>query len=263
MLSEIEINDEIQLGNIFDPLTVLNGSFKVQSSSIDLSVKTIHIPDCQDNKKTRSNHILMPGETVILELNEKFQLAKNLAGVIFPRNTLSKNGIIMTNPGHIDPGYNGIISIYLVNMSKEPFSLTQNSAVARMLLFKTIISTKGYQGKIVNKLDDDQLSRMGKDFAGLDKRLPKEINKIIAKKTGLIIAIAALMLTLITLAIPFLFQIVSSNVSSTKDLELTIKVQQNEINNLKSTVELLKNAKSNEPKVDVKVSTPKAIRESK
>ncbi|TGB83007.1 hypothetical protein CRG95_16990 [Escherichia sp. E4208] len=112
-------------------------------------------------------------------------LQKNLAGVIFPRNTLSKNGIIMTNPGHIDPGYNGIISIYLVNMSKEPFSLTQNSAVARMLLFKTIIPTKGYQGKIVNKLDDDQLSRMGKDFAGLDKRLPKEINKIIAKKNWL------------------------------------------------------------------------------
>ena len=54
MLSEIEINDEIQRGNIFDPLTVLNGTFKVQSASIDLSVKTIHIPDCQDNKKTPS-----------------------------------------------------------------------------------------------------------------------------------------------------------------------------------------------------------------
>lgn len=32
MLSEIEINDEIQRGNIFDPLTVLNGTFKVQSA---------------------------------------------------------------------------------------------------------------------------------------------------------------------------------------------------------------------------------------
>lgn len=90
MLSEIEINDEIQRGNIFDPLTVLNGTFKVQSASIDLSVKTIHIPDCQDNKKTRNNHILMPGETVILELNENSNLQKFSWCNISKKHTIKK-----------------------------------------------------------------------------------------------------------------------------------------------------------------------------
>lgn len=39
MLSEYDLNIEIQNGRVFDPASVAKNSYKVQSSSIDLSVK--------------------------------------------------------------------------------------------------------------------------------------------------------------------------------------------------------------------------------
>jgi len=241
MLSENEIKTEIQNGHVFDPMSVMRDSYKVQSSSIDLSVKKIHIPDMKNNQKTRKSHLLLPGETVILELNENFQLANNLGGIVFPRNTLSKNGIVMTNPGHIDPGYKGIISIYLVNMSKEPYPIGENSAVAKMLLFSTSSPTNGYQGKIVRKIDNEQLDRMGKDFAGLEAKIPSEITRILRNWTAGLIAIAALMISVVSVAIPIFFQVVANNVDNTKELQITISQQEKEINNLKNLVSTLNN----------------------
>lgn len=234
MLSEHDLNIEIQNGRVFDPASVAKNAYKVQSSSIDLSVKKIHIPDCKNNNKTRKSHLLQPGETVILELNENFKLANDLGGIVFPRKTLSKNGIVMTNPGHIDPGYKGIISVYLVNMSKEPFQISENSAVAKMLLFKTTTLTAGYQGKIVTKLDDEQLDRMGKDFAGLESRIPSEITKILRKWTFGLLTIVAVMISVISIAIPLLFQTISNSFDKTKDLQVIISQQEKEINNLKT-----------------------------
>lgn len=39
MLSEHDLNIEIQNGRVFDPASVAKNAYKVQSSSIDLSVK--------------------------------------------------------------------------------------------------------------------------------------------------------------------------------------------------------------------------------
>ncbi|MGJ7395867.1 dCTP deaminase [Morganella morganii] len=247
MLSEHDLNIEIQNGRVFDPESVAKNAYKVQSSSIDLSVKKIHIPDCKNSNKTRKSHLLQPGETVILELNENFELTNELGGIVFPRNTLSKNGIVMTNPGHIDPGYKGIISVYLVNMSKEPFPISENSAVAKLLLFKTSTLTSGYQGKAVTTLDEEQLDRMGKDFAGLDSRIPSEITKILRKWTFGLLTIAAIMISMISIAIPILFQIVSNNFDKTKDLQLIISQQEEEINKLKIVTTMFNNQLSRLP----------------
>lgn len=107
MLAESELNSELRSGKIFDLTDTNVSNFKVQPSSIDLTVKLIHVP----GKKNKKSHEIHPGETVILEINEIFSLSSDISGIVFPKNTLSKNGIIMTNPGHVDPGYKGF-SLY-------------------------------------------------------------------------------------------------------------------------------------------------------
>lgn len=119
-------------------------------------------------------------------------------------------------------------------MSKEPFQISENSAVAKMLLFKTTTLTAGYQGKIVTKLDDEQLDRMGKDFAGLESRIPSEITKILRKWTFGLLTIVAVMISVISIAIPLLFQTISNSFDKTKDLQVIISQQEKEINNLKT-----------------------------
>lgn len=233
MLAEIDIRNELISGNVFDMSNSSINDFRVQPSSIDLTIKEIHLPG---KKKTKRNHTIDPGETVILEINEKFSLSNEISGIVFPKNTLSKNGIIMTNPGHIDPGYNGILTLYLVNMSKEEYILREKDPVARLLLFKTSKPTTGYNGSPVTKISDDQLSRMGKDFAGLDTRIPNAIAKVLAKWSVGLFVLVAIMLSLVGLAIPIVFTITSTYVDNTKNLKQEIIDQQKKIEYLNNEI---------------------------
>lgn len=242
MLAENELNNELRLGRIFNLTNANISNFKVQPSSIDLTVKLIHIPD---KNKTKKSHSIDPGETVILEINEVFSLSNDISGIVFSKNTLSKNGIIMTNPGHVDPGYKGILTLYLVNMSKETFNLREQDSVARLLLFKTSSITSGYQGNSVTQVDEDQLNRMGKDFAGLNTRITFALGKVLAKWSVGLFVLVAIMLSIVGLAVPVAFTMTSSYLDNTKDLKQSIKQQEDKIENLKKEIALLN---SREPK---------------
>lgn len=233
MLAENELNNELRSGKIFALTNTNISKFKIQPSSIDLTIKLIHIPD---NNKIKKSHSIDPGETVILEINEIFSLSSDISGIVFPKNTLSKNGIIMTNPGHVDPGYNGILTLYLVNMSKETFNLREQDAVARLLLFKTSSITSGYQGNSVTRVDEDQLNRMGKDFAGLNKRIKFALGAVLAKWSVGLFVLVAIMLSIVGMAVPIAFTMTSSYFDNTKDLKQSIKQQEEKIEKLNKEI---------------------------
>ncbi|ASE81957.2 TPA: hypothetical protein U2I11_004658 [Citrobacter koseri] len=248
MLAEKQLKPELQSGKIFNLTETNINNVKIQPSSIDLTVKFIHIPG---KKNTKKSHTIEPGETVILELNEVFSLSNEISGIVFPKNTLSKNGIIMTNPGHVDPGYKGILTLYLVNMSKENFNLREKDAVARLLLFKTSSPTNGYQGPSPIQVDQSQLERMGKDFAGLDTRIPVAIGKVLSKWSVGLFVLVALMLSIVGLAVPVAFTITSSYLDNTKDLKQNIKDQEQKIEKLNKEIIILN---SREPKPSATIS---------
>lgn len=243
MLSDQQLQQEITNGKIFDASTTANKKYKIRASSIDLTVKCIHVPN---NKKAVKKHIINPGETVIIELNENFKLSTKLAGIIFPKNDLSKNGIIMTNPGHIDPGYIGIISIYLVNMSKVAFPISLDMPTVRLLVFNTTSDTSGFANGPVTTIEDDQLSRMDKDFAGINARISKRVSFLITKWAMGILTIILAIIALIISVVPISAQYATQRLIKSNDLETIVKQQQKEINNLKDTISSLQLKKSNE-----------------
>lgn len=236
MLAESELNNELRSGKIFDLTNANVSNFKVQPSSIDLTVKLIHVPGNKKNKKIKKSHEIYPGETIILEINEVFSLSSEISGIVFPKNTLSKNGIIMTNPGHVDPGYKGILTLYLVNMSKETFNLRENDSVARLLLFKTSSVTTGYKGGIVTQVDEEQLSRMDKDFAGLNKRMNCALRKKLAKWSVQLFVVVAIILAIVGMAVPIAFTLTSSYLDNTKELKQIIKQQGDKIDDLNKEI---------------------------
>lgn len=236
MLAENELRNELSSGRIFRLTNANLSSFKVQPSSIDLTIKLIHIPE---DDKTKKCHSIAPGETIILEINEIFSLSNDISGIVFPKNTLSKNGIIMTNPGHVDPGYNGILTLYLVNMSKETYKLRAQDAVARLLLFKTSSITSGYQGSSVTQVDEEQLSSMGKDFAGLNTRMTSALRKVLAEWSVVLFVIIGIMISIIGFAVPIAFTMTTSHFDNTQELKQSIKNQEEKIENLNKQITLL------------------------
>ncbi|WP_061063157.1 dCTP deaminase [Pantoea vagans] len=240
MLADKEIKELIKKGKIFDQATVVNNKFDVHSSTIDLSICEIYVPETKELDVSVEDHILRAGETVIIVLNEVFRLDKEVGGILFPRNSLSKRGIIMTNPGHIDPGYKGKLTIYLVNMSKKPVSLIVNEKIARLILFKTSSPTTGYSARAGLGVSKDQLSRMGKDFAGLDQRIPGLIIKILRGWSAMLIAVAAVIISIISIAIPISYEITSSRLNDNKELIEKNNQQELALKSLKEEVEKLK-----------------------
>lgn len=180
---------------------------RTQASSVDLTIKSIYVAD-KNISKSKVDICsagldlidLEPGQTVVIQVAEKFDLPSTIGGIIFPPNSMSKSGIIMTNPGHIDPLFKGYISVYLVNMGKSSVRLKREDKVATLLLF--YINGTTSEGNITGRgVSKEQVLTLSKDFASLDTRMPKLLNSVIRKQAiiwaSLAVSVVALSFTLI------------------------------------------------------------------
>lgn len=114
----------------------------IQASSIDLHIGNIYIPGKKGKEPgseccPKAGFTLCSGATAVAVTQEKLTLPKNIAGIGFPPSEkMSFKGILMTNPGHIDPGYVGHLHFTLINMAKEEFALNRGDMLVTLLLFR-------------------------------------------------------------------------------------------------------------------------------
>src|SRR5260370_3383709 len=84
----------------------------IQACSIDWRIGKIFIPG-KTGKADGSQdcplelHALESGQTAVVSTLEELCLPNDVAAIGFPPNRVSVKGMLMTNPGHIDPGYAG------------------------------------------------------------------------------------------------------------------------------------------------------------
>lgn len=168
--------------NVALPEDPFDRNSPVQPCSIDLKVGQVLIPGVApdepggaDNPK-REQHVLMPGETALVTALEEFALPPDIAGFGFPPARMSRNGILMTNPGHIDPGYTGHVSFTLVNMGHEPYALVPGEDICTILLFRlTPAPQRDYPSRGPYPPADMKslLSRLSRDFLDVKDRAQK------------------------------------------------------------------------------------------
>src|SRR5882762_7390489 len=113
----------------------------VQASSIDLHIGDIFLPGTKKDQvggveNPKSGYWLQTGETAVVTTKETLDFPGNIAGFGFPPSRVSFKGLLMTNPGHVDPGYNGVMRFTVINMAKEAYHLAQGDRIVRLLLFR-------------------------------------------------------------------------------------------------------------------------------
>jgi dCTP deaminase len=113
----------------------------VQPSSIDLHVGAIFRPGIKPGKPGSAKNpkeqiALKTGETAIVETKETISLSSRYAGFGFPPADVSSRGLLMTNPGHIDPGYKGTLSFTVINMGREEFLIYPGLRIVTILVFE-------------------------------------------------------------------------------------------------------------------------------
>jgi deoxycytidine triphosphate deaminase len=256
LLNKQRLLIELEKGNILSKYSFEDSipDKNIKPSSLDLTVKYIFLPaDKKIRKSNKSalneyrhdNYELGPGEVVLIEVNERFNMPTNMAGIIFPPNGLSKSGLIMTNPGHIDPGFRGIITLCLVNMGKRDVHLRTGKVICRLLTFDI---GEDSLGKISrgNGVDIDQFNHIDRDFASVNDRALGAIKSYLNKAIpviGIFFAAVAILVPFISSLSEkaFLGDSVEKSVSTNleENVQPELKKLRKELESLQKDIEIL------------------------
>jgi deoxycytidine triphosphate deaminase len=111
----------------------------VQPSSIDLHIGSIFRPAQRTSKSATvatKELVLDPGATAMIRTAETLSMPGNIAAIGFPPSHVSVEGLLITNPGHVDPGYKGPMHLTVINMSRSGFTLRPMDPIVTLLFFQ-------------------------------------------------------------------------------------------------------------------------------
>ncbi len=79
---------------------------------------------------------IQPGDIALIPCGFAMAVPQGYEAQVRPRSGLSmKHGITMINgPGTIDADYRGEVKVPLINLGKEPFTVTRSMRIAQMLI---------------------------------------------------------------------------------------------------------------------------------
>ena len=257
LVSKITQDPRIIIGLPKERLDWYDKDSPIQPSSIDLHIGEIFVPGKKDSSfffwekkcKPKTEYILMPGHTTVVCTKEEINFPNDLAGIGFPLSRNSSQGILMTNPGHIDPGYQGPLRFTLINMSRKKFPLRAGDKIVTLILIKMHREAeKGWferNEEKSKKPDKEQVNRLAPDFGDIENRAikisKKEINKAHLKSlwVPVIAAVIAGVITLISTYLTVFKQPIKDLETAKSDIKaITANLQ--EVENVKTDIADLK-----------------------
>lgn len=178
----------------------------VQASSIDLHIGNIYLPgekeaDLGGAQNPKQDHSLDTGETAVVTTLERLHLPSDVAGFGFPPSRVSFKGLLMTNPGHVDPGYEGVMRFTVINMAKNPYPLERGGKIVTLLLFRLDHAPSSdwrHRNPEGSSLPNNAaISRLSRDFVDVENRAKQQGVKVTAAIAG-ILAVVAVILQAVT-----------------------------------------------------------------
>jgi deoxycytidine triphosphate deaminase len=104
----------------------------IKAASYDLRVGTIFKNGKivnEDHEERQRPFLIQPGEIVSIFTLEEVFLPPDIAGVAFAMNKWSSEGLLVLNPGHIDPGYRGPLTVTALNLRKTSISISREDPI--------------------------------------------------------------------------------------------------------------------------------------
>lgn len=185
------------------PEGMLSKDSPVQPCSLDLHVGAIYRPDARQTRgscpEPKGSATLHQGETVVIETAEKLQLPDNIAAIGFSPSHVAAKGLLMTNPGHIDPGFKGPLKFTVINMSRDHYDLRKGD-LAFTVLFSRLGEDVQYSYSARNPkptpFDPREVNRLSHDFLDVEKRARDVARHYTVLVSVIVTAIVALAATI-------------------------------------------------------------------
>lgn len=124
-------------------LVIQGDSSQVRGCSYDLTVGTIFwqekvysAPDTQI--------VIPPGGVVAILTKEELDLPNDMFATAFAINKMSSRGLLVLNPGHVDPGFKGALTVKALNLRKVPMTLEAGANIFTVIFQRLPRSTTAY-----------------------------------------------------------------------------------------------------------------------
>lgn len=185
-LDHTDTSCKLVLENFELPPDPFSKNSPIQAASIDLTIGEIYSPTPESDGRYRSKpfYILKPGHTVHVLTRETVKMPPKLAGWGFPPTSLSRVAILMTNPGHVDPGFEGQLGFTLINMGKTEFHLAEGIPVCTLMICEIDKPTADYKtryGKPSKRDIEKIMGLLSSDFMSFEAVAANAANKEIRK----------------------------------------------------------------------------------
>lgn len=132
----------------------------IQPSSVDLTVGQIFDPPRELYELKNSDRWpqplmalrLLPGHSAIVETQQTLKLSNRISAFGFPPAHLARKALLMTNPGHVDPGYHGKLTFTVINLGRDTIYLDRKDIIVTLLFFR--FDDDGASFGYTDRLDD-------------------------------------------------------------------------------------------------------------
>lgn len=168
---------------------------QIQPCSLDLTIGSIYLPEKDGGadggyrNPILDDYLLEPGNTAVVETKEHLDMPLELASICFPISSSAMKGLLILNPGHIDPGYKGALKFTVINMGQGSFQLRSGDKIATLLFMELkSAASRGYVSPHSTKLKHILNKFLSSNFLNIEKRA----DAIAKKHLGLTLTFAVL-----------------------------------------------------------------------
>ncbi len=184
LMNERRLRELISQGQL-----ILEGpTDRVKGCAVDLTVGQIFVPgtsikDLGSIDLPRVQLMLEQGQTAVIRTLEKLELTTHQSCAVFPASSVSLKGLLMTNPGHVDPGYRGHLHVTVINFGSQPYPLLEGGRLLRALFLEDEndqFADKAYPDR-PSPISTELLMGLSRDFLDVEKRAQRAADKVDTK----------------------------------------------------------------------------------
>jgi deoxycytidine triphosphate deaminase len=170
ILTKQDIENKIDSGSL-----ILHASKnQLQACSYDLRIGKIF----RDGKKVDSVTV-EPGEIISLLTEEELDMPNNIMATVFAINGKSSEGLLVLNPGHIDPGFKGHLTVQALNLRKTRLAIEKEESIFTIIFQHLSNSTTSPYSKNVSKAEKERNFNNS-----VVEKIPKHIGELMSGKNS-------------------------------------------------------------------------------
>jgi deoxycytidine triphosphate deaminase len=224
----------------------------IQPASLDLTIGDIFLPEKQPHElggteKACTEHVLEPGSTAVVVTKEEIHMPPDLGGIGFPPTKMSNRGILMTNPGHVDPGYTGHLTFTVINMGRSSYTLGPGEPVVTLVIFPLQATPQAdYAARrpapvqAAPPVTAERMTRLAPDMLDVNARISRAVNAE-GERTRRLSVWVPLVVTLLVGAFAIIAPLASAAVTGVEDVKRRVAVleQQGDVGALEDRIATL------------------------